>query len=260
MVDESPEVIKSQMEQTRQDLVEKIETLEQQVANTVQEATSAVATTVDTVKEVVSNTKEAVASTVDSVKDVVSNTTDAVQSTMDSVMATFDLSGHVQRSPWLMFGGAVASGFVLGKLLPPPKMSSSSASTDFSKLSSEPTTKQPQPEQPSKSVLAAPLSALGSIFQKPLETAEGMAVSAFFSLLQNVVSNAVPADWKSQLLGVVNDLNKQLGGLPLTDWNGHAAKDKGDDHHAERNGPKVAGSVGATDWQGEEAVGSVHRR
>jgi len=247
MVDESPEVIKSQMEQTRQDLVEKIETLEHQVAHTVQEATSAVTSTVDTVKDVVSNTSDAVQSTVDSVKDVVSNTKDAVQSTMDSVVEAFDLSGHVQRSPWLMFGAAVASGFALGKVLAPPQLSSSSssASADFSKLSLEPTLKQP--EQPSKSVFDAPLSALGSMFEKPLQIAEGMAVSAFFSLLQNVVRDAVPADWKDQVVGVVNDLNKQLGGLPLTDWNGHAAKDKGDQQHAERNGPKVAGSVGATD-------------
>jgi len=255
MVDESPEVIKSQMEQTRQDLVEKIETLEHQVAHTVQEATSAVTNTVDTVKEVVSNTSDAVQSTVESVKDVVSNTTDAVQSTVDSVVGAFDLSGHVQRSPWLMFGGAVATGFVLGKVLAPPHLSSPSASADFSRLSSasnefsRPSSEsaQKQHEQPSKSVFSAPLSALGSMLEKPLGIAEGMAVSAFFSLLQNVVKDAIPADWKGQLLGVVNDLNKQLGGLPLTDWNGHAGKDKGDHHHAERNGPKVAGSVGATD-------------
>jgi len=247
MVDESPEVIKSQMEQTRQNLAEKIETLEQQVTNTVKEATSAVASTVDTVKEVVNNTSDVVASTVDSVKDVVSNTKDAVTSTVDSVVGVFDLSGHVQRSPWLMFGGAVAAGFALGKILAPPHLSSfsPSASADFSRLSTESSHKQP--EQPSKSVLSAPLSALGSLFEKPLEVAEGMAVSSVFSLLQSVVKDAIPADWKGQLLGVVNDLNKQLGGLPLTDWNGQAGKDKGDHHNAERNGPKVAGSVGATD-------------
>jgi len=254
MVDESPEVIKSQMEQTRQGLVEKIETLEQQVTQTVQEATNAVTSTVDTVKEVVSNTSDAVQSTVDSVKDVVSNTKDAVQSTMDSVVGAFDLSGHVQRSPWLMFGGAVASGFVLGKVLAPPQMSSSSASADFSRLSaasvdssrhsSEPTPKQS--EQPSKSIFDGPLSAMGSMFEKPLAIAEGMAVSAFFSVLQNVVKDAVPADWKDQLVGVVNDLNKQLGGMPLTEWSGQSAKNNGE-HHAERDGSKVGGSVGATD-------------
>jgi ElaB/YqjD/DUF883 family membrane-anchored ribosome-binding protein len=258
MVDESPEVIKSQMEQTRQDLVEKIETLEQQVTQTVKEATSAVSSTVDTVKEVVSNTSDAVQSTADSVKDVVSNTKDAVQSAVDSVVGALDFPGHVQRSPWLMFGGAVATGFALGKVLAPPQTSSISASADFNRLSavsadsgrssSESTSKQP--EQPSKSVFSAPLSALGSMFEKPLEIAEGMAVSAFFSLLQNVVREAIPADWKHQVLGVVDDLNKQLGGLPLTDWNGHQALDKGDRDHAERNGPKVAGSVGSTDWQG----------
>jgi len=251
-------VIKSQMEQTRQNLTEKIETLEQHVTHTVQQATSAVASTVDTVKEVVNNTTDAVQSTVDSVKDVVSNTTDAMQSTVDSVMGALDLSGHVQRSPWLMFGGAVATGFALGKVLAPPQTSSPSASADFSRLSSEP--KEKKSEQPSNSVFSAPLSALGSMFEKPLKIAEGMAVSAFFSLLHNVVRDAVPADWKDQLVGVVNDLNKHLGGLPLTDWNGESAKDKGDHHHAERNGPKVAGSVGATDGQGEEGLGPVHRR
>jgi len=232
-------VIKSQMEQTRQDLVEKVETLEQQVAHTVQEATSAVTNTVDAVKEVVSNTKE------------------AVQSTVESVKETLDLSGYVQRSPWLMFGGAVMSGFALGKLLPPPPLTSTSTSASTTtSFRSEP--REKQPEEPKSQ--SSTLSALASMFEKPLEIAEGMAVSAFFSLIHNVLRDAVPADWKGQLLGIVGDLNRQLGGLPLTEWKGGSAKNNGERNHAERDGSKVAGSVGSTDWQGEEAVGSVHRR
>jgi len=97
------EVIRQQMEETRAALTDKLETLEHQVVDTVQGATTAVQETVATVKD-------AVQETVETVKG-------SVQETVETVKETFDLNRQVDRHPWLMFGGAVAVGYLGGRLL-----------------------------------------------------------------------------------------------------------------------------------------------
>src|SRR5262245_47433437 len=101
--EEDPEVIRRRMEETRASLVEKLETLEQQVVGTVQGTTSAVTETVDTVKE-------GVQETVDTVKET-------MQEAVEAVKDTLDLRRQVDRHPWLMVGGAVATGYLVGVLI-----------------------------------------------------------------------------------------------------------------------------------------------
>lgn len=123
MTDEitEPDMIRHQMEQTRESLQSKLETLEQQVKDTVQEATGAVTDTVEAVKETVENVKETVQGTVESVKDTVQDTVDTmrgtVHDTVQSVKNTLDFSSHVQEHPWLMFAGATMVGYAAGRLL-----------------------------------------------------------------------------------------------------------------------------------------------
>src|SRR4051794_29513643 len=102
-MDNEPEVIRQQMDETRTALTDKLELLEQQVVGTVQDATSAVAETVGTVKQ-------AVQDTVQSVKET-------VHETVESVKETFDLKNQVERRPWMMVAGATALGFLGGYLL-----------------------------------------------------------------------------------------------------------------------------------------------
>jgi len=259
MVDEKPEVIKQEMEETRSSLVEKIETLEQQVAQTVHQATSAVSSTVETVKDVVGSTTEAVQSVVDS-------TTEAVQSTVETVKGTFDLSAHIDRHPWAAFGAAVAAGFAAGKLIPPPRTTRSHTGQDWSSWAQSQSRAQPQPEpqpQPERqSQSSSMLSGLSSLLEKPLDMAKGLAVGALFSVIRDVVSQSLPDEWSKQLAATVEDLNKQFGGLalePIKHDNGHSSE-RGDGQHGERYQSKVAGQMGATDWQGQESLGPTHRR
>lgn len=269
MVDEDPEVIKSRMEETRNSLVEKVETLERQVSQTVQEATNVVSTTVESVKDAVDTTvgsvKEVVGSTVDSVKDAVDTTTEAVQSTFDTVKQTFDVAGHVQRSPWLMMGGAVLTGFVAGKMIesagPHGRSSSytpsSLAETGFSSPRAESGGNGRHSNEPAQS--SGP--GLLSLFEKPLGLVQGMAVSALFSVVRDLVKQSLPPDWGKQLTGVVEDLNRQFGGSSLLpEKKADDSSHNQGDHHAERHGTKMAGSVGAADRQGQESLGPVHRR
>jgi len=98
--DNSPEVIREQMQQTRNSLTEKVEKLEEQVIGTMQTATDAVQNTVDTVKDTVDNVRSSVEETVCTVKE--------------TVRETFDISSHVRERPWVAVGAAVATGFVVG--------------------------------------------------------------------------------------------------------------------------------------------------
>lgn len=102
-MDNEPEVIRDQMQETRTALTEKLEALEQQVSNTVQTATSTVAETVQTVKE-------AVEDTVDTVKET-------VEQTVETVQDTFDITAQVERHPWMAMAGSVAVGYLAGRLL-----------------------------------------------------------------------------------------------------------------------------------------------
>src|SRR5262249_53334314 len=100
---EDEEVIRQQMTETRASISEKLGTLEQQEADTGQGGKSAV---LDSVKE----RKEAVGETGSAVKEWVKKGT-------HSDKHWLDLKAHVERHPWLMTGGALVAGYLLGAAL-----------------------------------------------------------------------------------------------------------------------------------------------
>jgi ElaB/YqjD/DUF883 family membrane-anchored ribosome-binding protein len=102
-MDNEPEVIREQMDETRASLTDKVETLEHQVVQTVQEAACAVQETVATVKE--------------AVHDSVETVRDSVSCTIDNIKEAMNLQRQFDRHPWLLFGSSVLVGFVGGRLL-----------------------------------------------------------------------------------------------------------------------------------------------
>jgi gas vesicle protein len=137
-MDEQPEVIEHEMEETRHSLAEKLGALEGQVAETVQGTTGAVADTVGTVKETVEDVSEkvketvaAVEQTVETVKETVQQTVETMKETVQQTVSTvsntfrqaahtvseaFDIRLQAQRRPWLVFGGSVVAGWLGGYL------------------------------------------------------------------------------------------------------------------------------------------------
>ena len=109
-MNETPEMIRQQMEVTKADLSEKMETLEQQVSETVH------------------STGTAVNATVEAVQETVETVTGAVQGAVQSVSNALNVRRQVNRHPWLVLGGSVALGylaygFLTGrakKTVPPP--------------------------------------------------------------------------------------------------------------------------------------------
>lgn len=85
---DSAEEIRREMDETKQQLVEKVGELEHQVSATVQ-----------------------------AVGETVSSTVGAVRDVVHSVSNTFDIPRHVERHPWWALGGALALGYMAARML-----------------------------------------------------------------------------------------------------------------------------------------------
>jgi hypothetical protein len=98
-VEDTSEVIRQQMEETKSQLTGKLESLESQVSNTVQ------------------TTGSAVNATVEAVQETVETVTGAVQDAVQSVTNAFHMERQFQRNPWLVLGGAAVLGYAAADLL-----------------------------------------------------------------------------------------------------------------------------------------------
>lgn len=158
-----PEVIRQQMEETRSQLSEKLEILETQITDTVQ------------------STSNAVSETVEAVKGTVDSVTESVQDTMHSVGEALDLRLQAERHPWLVFGGAVAAGFVASGYLfpartPAPVMQMTTDSTGAA-VAYVPTPAAPPRE-----------SWLGN----QMRLLRGMAVGALMDVVRDIAAKGLP--------------------------------------------------------------------
>jgi uncharacterized membrane protein len=99
-------------EDTRAVMTEKIEMIEDRVHETMEGTKSAIDNVMDKVKGV-QNTLEGAKSTVDNLLETIQYT---VEETMERVKSTTDLIKQVDQNPWLMFGSAVLTGYILSSL------------------------------------------------------------------------------------------------------------------------------------------------
>jgi hypothetical protein len=114
------EETRHEIEETRASMTEKLELLEERVRETLEETKSAVEGIVENVKGTVDETVGVVKETVDGAKSTVEDIVENVKGTMDDTVTTvkqaFDFSYQVDQHPWLMLGGAVLLGSVIGSL------------------------------------------------------------------------------------------------------------------------------------------------
>jgi ElaB/YqjD/DUF883 family membrane-anchored ribosome-binding protein len=233
-MDPEAEVIKEQMEETREDLAKKLERLETQVAGAVENVTG----TVEAVSHTVEQVKEAVADTVDTVKESVTGT---VESVKETVRETFDLPEHVRRHPWLGFGGSFIAGFVAGRLVHPllpqglgssffprgrrqaeegaPSLSTLAAT---SREADKHNGRRAEAAAPDRPVAAGPeerlpgwLESLAGTFSPELAKLKGLAIGTVLGLVRDQVARAVPPEMASRLTEVINDFTAKMGGEVL---------------------------------------------
>jgi ElaB/YqjD/DUF883 family membrane-anchored ribosome-binding protein len=227
-MDDEPEVIRHQMEETRSSLTDKIERLEHTVEQKVQSTTAAVTCTVESVKEAVQDTVDTVKGTVHDTVDTVKNT---VSSTVETVKEAFDVRGYFQEYPWAAFGAAVGVGFAGGVLIGAGRRA---PSHDISELRSRgqasmaagPShnggSRKRVPASRASSVAAAPMHAaaglagqVASKFGDELGKLKGVALGTVFGLLRDWVSRSAPPAVGTKVGEVIDDVTRKLGGEPI---------------------------------------------
>jgi len=179
MADET-EVIRQQMADTRNSMTSKIEALEQTVTNTVMETKAAVTDSVETVKDAVTST--------------VSTVADTVSGTVETVKSAFDMGQHVQNHPWVMFGGAVAVGFIGGRTLGSVGSHASNGSNETNAT----------PSLPFESASAnghahANGNGHSSFITPVVQAVKGLALGAVSKVISDLMADTLPQDWTESI-------------------------------------------------------------
>ena len=189
-MDQEPDVIRQNIDETRSSLTEKLETLEGQVRDTVQGARA------------------------------------TVENTIESVKRTFDLPYQVRQHPWPMVGGSILAGFLAGSFAgrrPGPRGERpSSSGRAFGALSSS------YREQESSST-ARPDGVSGTApakqslvnkfldqFDDEIGKVKEVAIGAAAAVVREWIKSYLPPNLRAQVDEVANSATSKLGGKPVS--------------------------------------------
>jgi ElaB/YqjD/DUF883 family membrane-anchored ribosome-binding protein len=187
---ENEEVIRLRMEETREALTDKLECLEQHVSDSVTAVTDKVV-----------DIKEKVQEGVESVKDAV------------------DVPAHVENHPWLMLGGSVACGFLLGNLLMGTKKTAPATYMALPTRAPERTNGNGRQAPERQESLAADRSWL-SAFEPEIRHLKGLALGVTLGTVRELLAEQVPPHMAEQVREIVDAVTKKAGGdpVPSSDW------------------------------------------
>jgi ElaB/YqjD/DUF883 family membrane-anchored ribosome-binding protein len=187
LMNQEPDEIREQIEDTRSALTAKLETLEQGVKETVHDAKAAVTDTIE-------NVKETVKGTVETVKD------------------SLDVRGYVQEYPWPMVAGSVAFGWALGCMF--------HRSTNGDRISHMASNGTPMENGSQRTIEKALVpenrkGGLGSLVEKfrpEINELEGIAIGAIGALVRDLIKQSAAEPLANQLEDVANRVTEKLGG------------------------------------------------
>jgi ElaB/YqjD/DUF883 family membrane-anchored ribosome-binding protein len=202
---ENEELIREDMEKTRESLTEKLETLEKKLVDSVQGATSAVKETMSSVKE-------------------------TMHDGVESAKAAVDIPAHVEKQPWLMLGGSVLAGYILGTLLesrkqpnalPPPqpqplKGTLHGPGNGHSKREKREAPAAPQAKQEGWFAMLEP----------EVNHIKGLALGVALGTVREMLTEQVPPHLAGELRNVIDAVTKKVGGEPLPAADFEFAKSK----------------------------------
>jgi hypothetical protein len=197
-MDHEAEMIREQMQETREALTEKLEALEHQVADTVQDAATSVAETVETVTDTVKGTVETVK---DSVEDVVTSMRD-----------TFNLRLQVARHPWGMFLGGVALGFVGTRLV---QRATACSPVGFSPAPAREPAREPAVAPAANKGGTSLLSWLATTYRDELNGLKALGIGTAAGLVRDMIAQALPPDLGHQVSEWVDSVTSKVGGRPI---------------------------------------------
>jgi len=249
-------------------MTEKLELLEERVRDTLEETRSTVEDIVGNVKETVGETVGAVKETVDEAKSTVENIVENVKGTMDDtftmVKNSFDLSYQMEQRPWLMVGGAVAVGWIIGRAV----SSRSYAAYDYGEYDTgkeaylrktggltamysidrggdSGSTTQGRDDYTSASTPRKEggrrwLPSLAN-FQEEIDTLKGAAIGTLMGTLREMIRQNMP-NLAPQLEKAINSASAKLGAEPIDPF----SQRPGDGHGQQRATSPTASSAHLT--------------
>jgi hypothetical protein len=197
-----------QMEETRNNLTDKLTTLEQKVAGTVESVNETVSTVTETVESVKESVEDTVATVTDTVQSTVESVSDAVGNTVDSVASFLDISTWAEKRPWLMMGGSVLLGYLAGRLLTPRRPEEAAPTYAATPRQEAPSRREEAAEEAGGGVLGK----LTEQFGPEIDKLKGLAVGTLMGVARDMVSQFVPQAIKREVTDVINGFTSNLGG------------------------------------------------
>lgn len=208
----------------------------QTVKDTVEGAAQSVQGTVDSVRDTMENVTGSVGGAVEGVKESFAGAAASMQDTFagaaesvretfhnvsESVRDTFDFPKQVDRHPWLMVGGAVAVGFVAGKLLdygPEAMEAVHSAAHTGGRLAQSAASLAAATASAAGATASASggwMAALEKMFGPEVSKVKEMAIGALGGILRDVAVQAAPEPMARQVREIIDGLTSKLGGKPV---------------------------------------------
>jgi len=147
------------------------------------------------------------------VQNTVETVQESVSNTVANVKSFFDIAHHVERHPWMMFGGSMLVGYLGGWLLTPrhetPPATPPATPPTPPEQFRAPVATQPEPaEQAGESWLGK----IGERIAPEVEKLKGLAVGTLFGVARDMISRLVPEALKEQVTDVINNFTTDLGG------------------------------------------------
>jgi len=210
-MDAEPDVIRQDIEQTRDSLAKKVESLEEEVKGTIENVKETVEGTIESVKE--------------KVQDTVQTVTSSVEETVSTVKRTFDIPHQVEQHPWAMAGCSLLAGMATGYLLggrrasgggwgsePAPHSNlqagyAPAAASSFQPAAAEPARAEPQ----GPGLLSSMLAPFESEISKVKETAIGILVG----LVRDKIKEVLPPNLAANVDEIMNSATRKAGGEPI---------------------------------------------
>lgn len=238
------EQLRAQIDESRAALAQKLEMLEIRVSETVQAATTSMTEVTTVVAETVTQAKETVENTVNTVHSAVQGTVDtmrdSITGTVNQVKQTFDIQSHVERYPWQTLTAAVATGYLVDRVLQSgsrsrqhqalakstgqrvypvsePMISAPERRTNVTphqnldhyqfSVDEQPTPNRFVPQQPST---ASWSQYLAEQFGPEISQVKTFAVSATVGLVRDLVKDSVSQTWRPQITELFDRLTTKL--------------------------------------------------
>jgi len=208
-MEDQPEVIRKQMEETRSSLSDKLEALEKKVAETVEPVTNAV-----------ERTTEAVAETAETVKETVQAVSGQVKETVRSMASTFDLRHQTDKHPWIVFGVAATVGCLAGTVLGRRGQRRQAAQpaqplrSKHNGRGGDGASHHPEWGVAKRSREAAKPQT-ESLFAQEIRQLKGLAISSLLGFVRDLAKRAVPGAIGEKIAEQLDGFTTRLGAEPL---------------------------------------------